>query len=87
VAGRGSRAARWRAANGIHPGDPRSRRRASGSCCFQSDPERGRAEVTSSFSIEAAASLAYVGDELAPTPAAPVLGERIGDGLNPLTMR
>ena len=32
-------------------------------------------------------SLAYVGDELAPTPAAPVLGERIGDGLNPLTMR
>ena len=26
-------------------------------------------------------SLAYVGDELAPTPAAPVLGERIGDGL------
>lgn len=32
-------------------------------------------------------SLAYAGDELAPTPAAPILPERIGDGLNPLTMR
>ena len=32
-------------------------------------------------------SLAYAGDEPVPTATAPALPERIGDGLNPLTMR
>jgi hypothetical protein len=31
--------------------------------------------------------LAYAADEPAPTPAGPVLPERIGDGLNPLKVR
>src|SRR5687768_5181915 len=31
--------------------------------------------------------LAYAADEPAPTPAGPVLLERIGDGLNPLKVR
>ena len=58
------------------PRSHRPRRSTSAQPCYQPPG-----------TVQLGGSLAYAGDELTPVPAAPVLPERIGDGLNPLTMR